>query len=1216
MTASSPGDWLSRIRALPRPPSGRLRIMNVCGGHERTITLAGLRTVLPDYLELIPGPGCPVCVCPEEDIHAAVALSLTEGVIVATFGDMVRVPCNAPKREPRSLQAARALGGRVVPVASPGEVLALARRHPEKRVVFFAAGFETTTAPLAALFSRSDLPDNLLLLLSARQTWPAIAHLLEDGRAGFDALIAPGHVATIMGAEQWRFVAESHALPTAVAGFTPGLILEGLHAVLCQALDQAPRLDNAYPQCVGADGNRRARELIGATFDIEAADWRGIGSLPDSGYACTEALSHRDARRQFPEVFEAAYARRGEMPAGCDCAEVVLGRIRPPACRLYGRACTPDQPVGPCMVSDEGACRIWWASGVRSGQAPHPHRIAIAPIDAVPDETVPVETAPIENDTVEKAPAEPTPSLEARRWRLAGVVQGVGFRPFVQRLASRLALAGEVRNLGGEVEIEAQGSAERLAAFEHALLEEAPRLSSPRVVNRETLAAQPSRPLPNAARPNEARPNAARPFVIRPSDDEGDHAGPVHLPLDTPVCPACLAEMHDPQDRHYRYPFTHCDQCGPRYSVIERLPFDRARTSLRAFPLCTACQREYEDPQSRRFHAQSIGCPQCGPRLRFVESVEQGVVQDERRLTDSEEALAAAIAALDAGRIVAVKGVGGYHLMADAGNPTAVATLRERKHRPHKPLAVMFPWRGEDGLDAVREQARLEPLAAEALLADEHPIVLLPKRADPLLTGGLAEGLAEGIAPGLDEVGALLPYAPLHHLLLEALGRPLVATSANLAGEPIVTDPATAEQCLARIADAFLHHDRPILQPIDDGVRRPIAGRARPLRLARGAAPLELELPGLLTLPESRPLLAVGAHQKATACLAWEQRLVLSPHIGDLSSLAAQRAFARQIETLSRLYGVRPARVLHDGHPGYHATRWARDSGLPGEEIAHHHAHAAALCGEHGRFREPTLVFTWDGTGLGPDGTLWGGEALLGRPGHWQRHASFMPFALPGGEAAIREPWRLAVTLCWQSGLATPDVPGTDDELTLLRGIWERRLNAPPCSAVGRLFDAAAALLLPLRRISHEAEAAMRLEALAEEEAKGGATGEKMALDLPHHRDPDGVLRCDWRPLIRHLADARLAPSRRAADVHATLVQVLRRQAEAARQTSGVTTLGLTGGVFQNRRLTEAAVAALEGDGFTVLLHERLPCNDAAISVGQVMEFLARRHRPGKTDPA
>ncbi|WP_280546195.1 carbamoyltransferase HypF [Halomonas sp. 11-S5] len=1160
MAVTTPGEWLDRIRALPRPASGRLRVMNVCGGHERTITHAGLRKVLPDYLELIPGPGCPVCVCPEEDIHAAVALSLADDVIVATFGDMVRVPCNAPRREPRSLQAARALGGRVVPVASPGEVLALARQHPGKRVVFFAAGFETTTAPIAALFSRMDLPDNLLLLLSARQTWPAIAHLLEDGAPGFDALIAPGHVATIMGAEQWRFVPEAHGLPTAVAGFTPGLILAGLHAVFQQALDRAPRLDNAYPQCVTADGNRRAQALMASVFEITDAEWRGIGTLPDSGYGCTAALAERDARRHFPGVFEAAYARRGEMPPGCDCAEVVLGRIRPPQCRLYGSACRPDTPVGPCMVSEEGACRIWWSHGVRSAQEAPAGRIAATP--------------------VETAPAEPTPGQEARRWVLAGVVQGVGFRPFVQRLASRLELAGQVRNSGGKVVIEAQGSADRLVAFERALLIDAPRLARPRLAGRETIPA-------TLSPPSTARPNAARPFVIQQSD--GDPGGAIHLPLDTPVCPACLAEMHDPQDRHHGYPFTHCDQCGPRYSVIERLPYDRARTSLKAFPLCRECQREYDDPDNRRFHAQSIGCPQCGPRLTFVE----GFVQGERTLSDPREALAAAIAALADGRIVAVKGVGGYHLMADAGNPAALATLRERKHRPHKPFAVMVPWQGEDGLGAVRRHARLEPAAAEALLADERPVVLLPLRAD--------HGLEAGLAPGLDEVGVLLPYAPLHHLLLEALARPLVATSANVAGEPIIADRAMAERRLGRVADAFLHHDRPILHPVDDGIRRPIAGRARPLRPGRGSTPLELELPWRLSLPESRALLAVGAQQKSTVCLAWEARLVLSPHIGELSALRTQQAFARQIETLAGLYGVRPELVLHDAHRGYHSTRWARDSGLACREVAHHHAHAAALCGEHGRFREPTLVFTWDGTGLGPDDTLWGGEALLGRPGRWQRHASFAPFALPGGEAAIREPWRLATTLSWQSGLEGPVAEGTDEELALLRAAWERRLNAPACSAVGRLFDAAAALLVPMPRVSHEAQAAMRLEALADGDGQG--------LDLPHHRDPAGVLRCDWRPLIRHLHDARLAPERRAADFHATLVRVLRRQAGAARDASGVTTLGLTGGVFQNRRLTEAAVAALEEDGFRVLLHERLPCNDAAISVGQVMECLARLSR-------
>lgn len=357
-----PRYWLARIHALPRPESGVLRIMNVCGGHERTITHTGLRQALPDYLHMIPGPGCPVCVCPEEDIHAAVALSLMDHVIVATFGDMVRVPCNAPKREPRSLQDAQARGGRVVPVASPADVLTLARQNPEKKIVFFAAGFETTTAPIAALLSQPGLPDNLLLLLSARQTWPAIAHLLNSDEAGFDALIAPGHVATIMGADQWRFVSEKHALPTAVAGFTPELLLQAIHAVMVQAAHNSPQLENCYPQCVTAEGNARAQFLMDAVFTIQDAPWRGIGVFSDSGYACRPALAGHDARVHFPQVFDEVNARRGEMPAGCDCAQVVLGRITPPQCRLYGTGCHPRNPVGPCMVSDEGACRIWWSS--------------------------------------------------------------------------------------------------------------------------------------------------------------------------------------------------------------------------------------------------------------------------------------------------------------------------------------------------------------------------------------------------------------------------------------------------------------------------------------------------------------------------------------------------------------------------------------------------------------------------------------------------------------------------------------------------------------------------------------------------------------------------------------------------------------------------------------------------------------------------------------
>ncbi|HHO68093.1 MAG TPA: hydrogenase formation protein HypD [Gammaproteobacteria bacterium] len=354
--------WLQRIHALA--PRRRVRVMNVCGGHERAITLAGLRSLLPDTLELIPGPGCPVCVCPEEDVYEAIQLALHEEVLLAAFGDMLRVPVNAPRSEPRTLEQARAAGADVRPVASPQEVRRLALEHPERQVVFFAAGFETTTAPVAALLLEG-VPDNLSLLLSGRLTWPAVAMLLDSGRPGFDALIAPGHVSTVMGPEEWRFVPERHGLPAAVAGFEPVSLLAALYSVLRQMAAGEPFLDNCYPELVRPGGNATARRCLAETLRVVDANWRGIGIIPRSGFALAPAQAARDARRRFRSRADAARRRAGRMPPGCDCARVVLGQCYPNQCRLFGRACTPRHPVGPCMVSDEGACRIWWAGGLR-----------------------------------------------------------------------------------------------------------------------------------------------------------------------------------------------------------------------------------------------------------------------------------------------------------------------------------------------------------------------------------------------------------------------------------------------------------------------------------------------------------------------------------------------------------------------------------------------------------------------------------------------------------------------------------------------------------------------------------------------------------------------------------------------------------------------------------------------------------------------------------
>lgn len=737
-----------------------------------------------------------------------------------------------------------------------------------------------------------------------------------------------------------------------------------------------------------------------------------------------------------------------------------------------------------------------------------------------------------------------------RRWLIGGVAQGVGFRPFVYRLAGCLGVTGWVRNLRGQVEVLGQGTAQQLAAFGAALLADAP---------------PPARPVLIAE--FEAAPQPIAGFAIEASL-EAAPAG-AHIPLDQPPCPACLAELRDVENRRYRYPFINCTACGPRYTLITRLPYDRAHTALHGFPLCAACAREYADPRDRRFHAQAIGCHDCGPRLRFI-------VPGCEPITETAAALDACIAALRAGRIVAVKGVGGYHLMCDAHDVDAIARLRLRKPRPDKPLAVMFP---EDGaLSVARCHLRLDDGAGAILRAAARPIVLLAK--NPTST------LPQSIAPGLSEIGALLPYSPLHHLLLDGFGGPVIATSANVSGEPVLTESSEAETRLGHVADAWLHHDRPIEHRADDPVCRIIAGAPRPLRRGRGDAPLELDLPVGLT----RPLLAVGGHIKNTVALAWGSRVALSPHIGDLEAPRSRVVFERAIEELQDLYGVRAQAVVCDRHPGYTSRRWARASGLPVIEVLHHHAHAAALAGEHPAVRR-WLVFTWDGLGFGADGTLWGGEALLGSPGDWRRVASFRPFRLPGGERAAREPWRSALSLCWESGYAWDDAPADGG---LLWQAWRQGLNCPATSSVGRLFDAAAALTGVLVRASYEGHGPAQLEAAAE------PAGDVIPLPLAAAAGDLHVT--DWTPLLPMLMNDSLTIARRAGLFHASLAQALLAQAEAVRARHGEFAVGLCGGVFQNRLLTEQACARLVAAGFEVRLCRQVPCNDGGLSYGQVIE--------------
>lgn len=753
------------------------------------------------------------------------------------------------------------------------------------------------------------------------------------------------------------------------------------------------------------------------------------------------------------------------------------------------------------------------------------------------------------------SPQPLTPDIAARRITVAGRVQAVGFRPFVYRLAQAQGLAGWVFNNGGRVLIHAEGEIAKLQMFETALVAEAPPLARP--VIEQSSAAQ-------------REGHAA--FTIRPSLDLA--ASDVHLPPDLFCCDDCLREVQDKNERRYRYAFTNCTQCGPRYTLIAALPYDRRNTTMAGFALCPACKAEYDDPGNRRFHAQPLACPACGPQLLFE-------APGEPQLT-GDAAVAATVKLLRDGGIVAVKGVGGYHLLCDAENQNGVMRLRARKQRPHKPFAVMVPMLGEDDLDGLRRIVILDAVSAEACRDPLRPIVLMDRAPN--------SNICEAVAPGLAELGVFLPYSPLHHILLGDFGSPLVATSGNISGEPVITDDEEARRRLLGIADAMLCHNRAILRPADDTVQRPIAGAARTLRAGRGLAPLERDLDRAFV----EPVLATGGQAKSTVALGWGRRAVVSPHIGELDTRRGLDVFRQVIADLQSLYRVEPRLIACDLHPGFAARRWAEAQGLPVLAVQHHLAHASALAGEYPDART-WLTFTWDAVGLGSDGDLWGGEAFVGSPGHWLRVASFRPFHLLGGDHAAREPWRSAAALMWEAD----QVWGAPADIAavLARRAWEKRIGTHRSSAVGRLFDAAASLVLGVHRASFEGQGPMLLEAAAQ-----GGTAE--TTHLPWERDAAGLLRCDWSPLLPLLIDRRRSAADRAMLFHESLAAAI---ADLARQLSAshsFDAIGLTGGVFQNRLLAESAVHRLAAAGHRALLPAEIPANDGGLAFGQLIEVL------------
>ncbi|MFI2435974.1 carbamoyltransferase HypF [Streptomyces sp. NPDC018693] len=764
------------------------------------------------------------------------------------------------------------------------------------------------------------------------------------------------------------------------------------------------------------------------------------------------------------------------------------------------------------------------------------------------------------------------PATAAVRLRVAvrGVVQGVGFRPFVHRLATEEALSGFVTNHCGGVLIEVEGPPGTVERFCGRLVRETPALAAVTGVE--------STPVPATG--------GGDGFVIRPSE-AGD--GRTVLPPDTATCADCLRELADPADRRHRHPFLTCTHCGPRFTIVTALPYDRATTTMDAFPMCGACAAEYGDPGDRRFHAQPVACPDCGPRLRLVPAPGLGL-----RPTEGADALGLARRLLAAGRIVAVKGLGGYHLACDAGDARAVAELRARKRRGDKPFAVMAA-----DLSAVAEIAEAGDAERAALTSSRRPIVLLRPRGGPL---------APCVCPGSPHVGVMLPYTPLHTLLFGLPGDPpgprlLVMTSGNRSGEPLVTDDAEALTRLDGLADAWLAHDRAITSPCDDSLLRVRAdGTEQVLRRSRGFVPRPLALPFAV-----RPALAVGGDLKNAPCLGEGGEAWFAPHIGDLGDLATLEALRRVEGTLRRLTGIRPEVVAADRHPGYHSTRWARRhaDGRPVRLVQHHHAHVASVMAQHGLDGSaPVIGVAFDGTGYGDDGTVWGGEVLIADYDRCRRFAHLAPAPLPGGDAGVANPCRTALARLYAAGLPWDDGPAcSPQERAVLARQLERNVACVPTSSVGRLFDAVASLTGVCHRAGYEAQAALELEAAAGPawDTDTGAYTFALTAGSPVLVDPAPVLRALVADL-RHGTPVSVLAARFHRGLAAAVARVCRR----ARDATGVPTVALTGGVFANALLEEASWSLLTEAGFTVLRHEEVPPGDGGLALGQLA--VAARH--------
>lgn len=750
---------------------------------------------------------------------------------------------------------------------------------------------------------------------------------------------------------------------------------------------------------------------------------------------------------------------------------------------------------------------------------------------------------------------------ERRRVTIQGLVQGVGFRPFVYRLAHELNLGGWVLNSSQGVTVEAEAISTLLDMFVSRLQNELPPHAAINHLDCQQI------PLVGE-----------QTFEIRHSNDTGVKTAIV-LP-DLATCPECLKEIFDPANRRYRYPFTNCTHCGPRFSIVQGLPYDRPNTTMRLFEMCDRCRAEYENPLDRRFHAQPNACPKCGPQLTLWD-------KNGETLSVRDEALLATAEAIRQGKIVAVKGIGGFHLMVDGRNMEAVGLLRSHKHRDEKPLALMYP-----SLESVKSDCEVSQLEEKLLTSSEAPIVLLRRRDT---------AIAPNIAPDNPYLGVMLPYTPLHHLLMHELGFPIVATSGNLSGEPICIDEYEALKRLGSIADLFLIHNRPIARHVDDSIVRVAAGRELMLRRARGYAPLPIELPN-----DTRTIIAAGSHLKNTAAVASGRQAFISQHIGDMDTVQAYDAYQRVIQDFQQLYDIRASAIVCDMHPDYRSTQFSESSGLPIIRVQHHYAHVLSCMAENG-LDAPVLGVAWDGTGYGTDGTIWGGEFLAVNQKNFDRTAHLMPFRLPGGDQAVREPRRSALGLLYavygdDIPLDLPPIQSfSPTELRLMQTALQNGINAPFTSSAGRLFDAAASLIGLRQYSSFEGQAAMDLEFI-----QAGRITDKCYPFAVTDNTGDLQIQSrilDLKATIKAIVDdlrAGVSAGEIATSFHNTLTEMIIDIAQRVGEKQVV----LTGGCFQNKTLLEHTIDRLLDEGFSPYWHRTIPPNDGGIALGQIMAAL------------